>query len=294
VSRAYANAAALRWADEWCPQVKGATRAVLRVLAQHANADGWAWPSFATIAYKAGVSERTVIRCIQRLIALGIIAQVIRYPKPGRSHVNKYRLALELGWNDEFSDPISLAGKGDTKGDRKADQKGGLVSKKGCHGVTRSTYVLQEGDDSVVASAGGSGAAVVGQRVGGVDDEDREKWVGIYWDKFGEVDDEFGEDVAERLNRQWRSSLQSNPRDAANGIAKELRRLRSAKPALPEGVVTVDEDGRRRFKGVGELAGVTVDSSGDVYFTTELMLTRTSDEQAALSASAKAAWLAGA
>jgi hypothetical protein len=97
VSRAYANATALKWVDEWCPQVKGATRAVLRVLAQHANAGGWSWPSVATIAYEAGVGRRTAQRVLARLIALGVIADVITYPKPGRSHVNKYRLGPRAG-----------------------------------------------------------------------------------------------------------------------------------------------------------------------------------------------------
>ncbi|MER7440456.1 helix-turn-helix domain-containing protein [Micromonospora avicenniae] len=49
-------------------------RLVLVAIAAHANNDGDAWPSVATIADYAGVSTRTVQRALAKLITLGRLA----------------------------------------------------------------------------------------------------------------------------------------------------------------------------------------------------------------------------
>ncbi|OKI43030.1 hypothetical protein A6A27_39060 [Micromonospora sp. CB01531] len=46
-------------------------RAVAIAIAAHANHEGNAWPSVATIAEYAGCSERTVQRCLAKLVQLG-------------------------------------------------------------------------------------------------------------------------------------------------------------------------------------------------------------------------------
>ncbi|MEV0733299.1 helix-turn-helix domain-containing protein [Polymorphospora sp. NPDC050346] len=46
-------------------------RAVAIAIAAHANQEGNAWPSVATIADYAGCSERTVQRCLAKLVQLG-------------------------------------------------------------------------------------------------------------------------------------------------------------------------------------------------------------------------------
>ncbi|AVT39385.1 helix-turn-helix domain-containing protein [Plantactinospora sp. BB1] len=49
-------------------------RLVLVAIAAHTNRDGDAWPSVATIADYAGVSTRTVQRCLAKLVQLGRLA----------------------------------------------------------------------------------------------------------------------------------------------------------------------------------------------------------------------------
>ncbi|MET7749935.1 helix-turn-helix domain-containing protein [Micromonospora sp. NPDC005367] len=53
-------------------------RLILVAIAAHTNRDGDAWPSVATIAEYAGVSTRTVQRCLVKLVQLGrlVVRQV--------------------------------------------------------------------------------------------------------------------------------------------------------------------------------------------------------------------------
>jgi hypothetical protein len=48
-------------------KAKGSARALLNILADYANDDGLAWPGRAALANDAGMSERNVVRCIQKL-----------------------------------------------------------------------------------------------------------------------------------------------------------------------------------------------------------------------------------
>lgn len=70
-------------------------RAVAIAIAAHANGDGNAWPSVATLAEYAGCSERTVQRCLAKLVDLGrlvvakvagIATRVYRLVVPGVPH----------------------------------------------------------------------------------------------------------------------------------------------------------------------------------------------------------------
>lgn len=49
-------------------------RLVVLAIAAHTNTSGDAWPSVATIAEYVGVSERTVQRCLARLVQAGRLA----------------------------------------------------------------------------------------------------------------------------------------------------------------------------------------------------------------------------
>lgn len=68
-------------------------RAVAIAIAAHANRDGNAWPSVATLAEYVGCSERTVQRCLAKLVQLGrlvvskvagIATRVYRLAQPSR------------------------------------------------------------------------------------------------------------------------------------------------------------------------------------------------------------------
>ena len=79
------SVAALNWA--WSLPLLHPLKNVLTVLANHANTEGWAWPSSATIAFEAGIgSLRTVASATKRLETLGLI-EVER--SPGRV-ANRY------------------------------------------------------------------------------------------------------------------------------------------------------------------------------------------------------------
>ncbi|MEV0429651.1 helix-turn-helix domain-containing protein [Micromonospora sp. NPDC050495] len=68
-------------------------RAVAIAIAAHANREGNAWPSVATLAEYVGCSERTVQRCLAKLVQLGrlvvskvagIATRVYRLAQPNR------------------------------------------------------------------------------------------------------------------------------------------------------------------------------------------------------------------
>lgn len=84
-------------------KAKGSRRSVLNVLANYANDEGKAWPGNAVIATEAGVSQRTVMRCLDELCGCGEIEVV----EGGLGRANQYV------WR------ITVAGKGDKKDDKK-------------------------------------------------------------------------------------------------------------------------------------------------------------------------------
>jgi len=68
-------------------------KALLMDLAFYANADGWAWPSVATLAAHVDKTPRAVQKNLQWLVGAGFIERRIR---PGRGHTNEYRLLVDL------------------------------------------------------------------------------------------------------------------------------------------------------------------------------------------------------
>jgi DNA-binding transcriptional regulator YhcF (GntR family) len=70
-------------------QPKGLCRLLKIVIAEHANDEGWSWPSFETIAKEAGVGVRHTQRII---IGLEIAGHIEIQRRNGRGNSNRYRI----------------------------------------------------------------------------------------------------------------------------------------------------------------------------------------------------------
>jgi hypothetical protein len=81
---------------------KGTARMVLFILAEHANEEGYCYPSIATIAKKSLKSERVIQRAMQLLEANGKIGRKIhdgkntKYGKTNMYFLNDYRVSVGL------------------------------------------------------------------------------------------------------------------------------------------------------------------------------------------------------
>src|SRR5689334_8270131 len=83
---------ALKWA--WKQKTRSANKLVLLKLADHANSEGWSWPSIPNIAAATGYSERTVWTSLGELEQEGRIHPQRRI-KNGRFEKNRYKLAID-------------------------------------------------------------------------------------------------------------------------------------------------------------------------------------------------------
>jgi hypothetical protein len=88
---------AMNWA--WGQQVAPTAKLVLMALADAADDHGICWPSVTTVATKCCVSDRTVRRVMQRLIAHDLLIAEPRYRPDGSCSSNRYRLLLGGGDN---------------------------------------------------------------------------------------------------------------------------------------------------------------------------------------------------
>ena len=77
--------AALNWAFH--QPIMGAAKAVLIVLADHVDQDGWCWPTVGRIGFRAGLCERAVRTALRQLEAAGVIVAEIGV---GRGRVSRY------------------------------------------------------------------------------------------------------------------------------------------------------------------------------------------------------------
>lgn len=84
-------------------QAGGTALIVLLAIADHADDDGFAFPSIATLARKARLDERTVQRIIRRLVDLGAL-QIVEATTGGRRS-NTYRLVMTI--STEISTPVA-------------------------------------------------------------------------------------------------------------------------------------------------------------------------------------------
>lgn len=78
---------AYAWA--WQQPCPDSDKLVLLAMCEFADANGLCWPSHATLARMTSRSRATVIRCIERLVANGLVLRAI-----GKGRSNTYRLAL--------------------------------------------------------------------------------------------------------------------------------------------------------------------------------------------------------
>lgn len=84
---------AMNWA--WGIELAPALKLVLLKLADRANDDGECWPGNASIAQACCIGERTLIRYLAQLEALGLVEKRSRYDENGRRQSNVYLLDLD-------------------------------------------------------------------------------------------------------------------------------------------------------------------------------------------------------
>lgn len=85
-------------ARNWARRIGGlsiAAKAVLMALADHADAEGKAWPKLKTLAEITSMTERHVRRQIGMLEGRGLVIREDRFRKDGGQTSNIYRLAIE-------------------------------------------------------------------------------------------------------------------------------------------------------------------------------------------------------
>ncbi|MEU5827554.1 helix-turn-helix domain-containing protein [Micromonospora tulbaghiae] len=100
------GAAAVKDALRASHDLKPTERLVLVAIVAHANADGDAWPSVATIADYVGCSERTVQRALRRLVEVGRL--LVR--KVANIATRVYRLVVGGGDKQAAGGDISASG----------------------------------------------------------------------------------------------------------------------------------------------------------------------------------------
>lgn len=101
--------AALNWA--FSQSVMGPAKAVLIVLADHVDQDGWCWPTVARLGFRAGCDVRSVQRGLRQLEQAGLVRIEAG---TGRGHASRYRLLHNL---DEHQEAASKRTNGTVNGD---------------------------------------------------------------------------------------------------------------------------------------------------------------------------------
>jgi len=91
----------MNWA--WQQKLRPTPKLVLMAIADSADDCGICWPAVPTVAAKCSVSDRTVQRVIQMLIADGLMIAEERYRPNGSRASNRYQLQIEGG--DKLSPP---------------------------------------------------------------------------------------------------------------------------------------------------------------------------------------------
>lgn len=119
-------------------KAKGSARAVLNIIADYATDEGKAWPGRAVLASDTGMSERNVIRCIQKLCEDGRLV-VEENAVGGRGKVPVYKIVFP---DDEKGD--NLSPYSDAKRVTNAQQKGDKLSLKGDKSVANYSHVRSE------------------------------------------------------------------------------------------------------------------------------------------------------
>jgi biotin operon repressor len=99
--------------DLWTRDVGGTTQSVLFVLCDQANDFGECWPSQKLIAWKLGISNRTVIRVVQKLEAQGVLSVRRKFQSSNRYTIDLTKLpekppfkkdGQDVTYGDDISD----------------------------------------------------------------------------------------------------------------------------------------------------------------------------------------------
>lgn len=96
------------------PPAASAIKFVLVALADHADERGVCWPGVWRLTMFTQLSERTVQRCLQELVRLGVV-KIRAYPKGGRRRATEYVVAVPVAGESTDDphnprNPVSLAG----------------------------------------------------------------------------------------------------------------------------------------------------------------------------------------
>lgn len=120
--------------------VRGSARAVLNILADYANEEGIAWPSYPVLARESGLSERTVIRCLQKLID----NKAIEYIDGGlgRGNTTRYRVLESVKGDNVTVEKVTERHLSSGEKVTTVQIKGDNVTLKGDN-VTASTYTRE-------------------------------------------------------------------------------------------------------------------------------------------------------
>lgn len=118
--------------------VKPAQKLVALVLADHANADGICWPSYARIAEYTDMDKRTIQRHVKFLIGLGVVSKLRtgHIVKNGDNIIrisNAYRVNAEILIQLSTLSPDSLLINDEivhSEGDKNIQSWGGGLSTK--------------------------------------------------------------------------------------------------------------------------------------------------------------------
>lgn len=92
---------AMNWA--WEIDLPPAMKLVLLKLADRANDDGECWPGMESVANACGVSERTLMRHIEKMESMGLLQKSKRKDDSGRQATNLYTLNLAYEPGDNLS-----------------------------------------------------------------------------------------------------------------------------------------------------------------------------------------------
>lgn len=88
-------------------QAGGTALIVLLAIADHADDDGVAWPSIATLAGKARLDGRTVQRIIRRLVDVGALELLEATAGGRRSNTYRLIMALPTTSSPDLSTPLA-------------------------------------------------------------------------------------------------------------------------------------------------------------------------------------------
>lgn len=136
---------------------KGLDRLVLLAIADHADsAGGRAWPSLARLAARCGMSRRSVMRSIDRLVAEGDLERIQGGGVKGRGGTtNGYQLSMKRGQTGTTLPPGP-----DPKGGQSVTTPAPLDDEKGCQAVPSDPVSLGTACPEVVTESPSSGDPV--------------------------------------------------------------------------------------------------------------------------------------